>query len=277
MSAVGNMLDNPDSATAWFDTMYEPGMFSGNWLGRIMYLDWSFHNRMLELHPQSFSAIAAEVGDPYMSIFIFQANLKEHVSEGHHVGLAGGQGVDNVYFPFPINQRTPLETIRRGKNSVMVTDPTEHVSDNAIKEYHDWDADPESMRKYPKPAPPTRPFPQEREDVEMEFEREGLGSSVPSIDVIITGETDYLHGLAWGSYLFYGRVRKLDGLLVLVRVPQDPEAGLGRWVFSGYVYLANTIIGFWRQSGVPVGAAGMQGSFMISKVGPEIQINDNPS
>lgn len=36
MSAVGNMLDNPDNPTAWFDTMYEPGMFSGNWLGRIM-------------------------------------------------------------------------------------------------------------------------------------------------------------------------------------------------------------------------------------------------
>lgn len=61
-----------------------------------------------------------------------------------------------------------------------------------------------------------------------------------------------------------------------IALQQDPDAGLGRWVFSGYVYLANTIIGFWRQSGVPVEAAGMQGSFMISKVGPEIQINDNP-
>lgn len=39
------------------------------------------------------------------------------------------------------------------------------------------------------------------------------------VDLLLTGETDHSHGQAWNHYIFYGRVRRWDGLIALVRVP----------------------------------------------------------
>ena len=38
-------------------------------------------------------------------------------------------------------------------------------------------------------------------------------------DLILTGETDPRHGQAWHHYRFYGRVRKWDGCVAILRVP----------------------------------------------------------
>jgi hypothetical protein len=37
------------------------------------------------------------------------------------------------------------------------------------------------------------------------------------LDVIIVGETDPEHANAWGNFRFYGRIRRFDGLIVMVR------------------------------------------------------------
>lgn len=47
-------------------------------------------------------------------------------------------------------------------------------------------------------------------------------------DIIVTGETDPRHGQAWHHYRFYGRVRKWDGCIALLRVPAVSAA------FRGY-------------------------------------------
>ncbi|TFY51482.1 hypothetical protein EVJ58_g10540, partial [Rhodofomes roseus] len=49
-------------------------------------------------------------------------------------------------------------------------------------------------------------------------------------DIIITGETLLRYGQAWNHYRFYGRVRKWDGLIVLVHVPVE-DRGLGTYIF----------------------------------------------
>ncbi|THH07597.1 hypothetical protein EW145_g3270 [Phellinidium pouzarii] len=38
-------------------------------------------------------------------------------------------------------------------------------------------------------------------------------------DIVITGETDFDHGRAWGFYKFIGRIRDADGLVILLRFP----------------------------------------------------------
>lgn len=39
------------------------------------------------------------------------------------------------------------------------------------------------------------------------------------LDVVFTGITEKRHGDAWCHYLYYGRLREWDGLIVLVAVP----------------------------------------------------------
>lgn len=166
------------------------------------------------------------------------------------------------------------------------------------KRYQTWDEDMEVPVPTPMPCPRVAPMSRQMqrqsqgrgsesddmdadepridvsEDVEMDFEEEGVGEEVATLDVIITGETDYLHGMAWGQYTYYGRVRKLDGLVVLVRVsPSDQNQG--RWIFAGNMTQAGTIVGTCRTAGPSVNSIVLQGPFIISKVGPRISINDS--
>lgn len=60
----------------------------------------------------------------------------------------------------------------------------------------------------------------QEEGVDIEYEatvEEGLCTGVQ--DIIFTGETEERHGDAWCHYLYYGRLRPWDGLIVLVGVP----------------------------------------------------------
>jgi hypothetical protein len=102
-------------------------------------------------------------------------------------------------------------------------------------------------------------------------------------------QTDYNHGKAWGAFTLYGRVRKNDGLVVLVRAPvslttpsplppkhssyprlqqdPDPDSGLGRWIFRGYFRAGNAMVGRWRETGTDINAAPYEGAFVLCKVG----------
>ncbi|OBZ66029.1 hypothetical protein A0H81_13997 [Grifola frondosa] len=84
-------------------------------------------------------------------------------------------------------------------------------------------------------------------------------------DVIITGETSMRHGQAWHHYRFYGRVRRWDGLIALVRVPtQFPQ--LGKFIFRGYVVGDANFVGSWRVFSSNIHVIPLEGPFVASKV-----------
>ncbi|KAF8588315.1 hypothetical protein K439DRAFT_1658539 [Ramaria rubella] len=285
--AVGHLLTHISDpmVDTWFNTLYTPGMLTGNWLGRIVFPDIRFYQRMLESHPAVLSVIRDSLMDHELGVYAnyFQANLREYIKADEYglgCGEAGlGNGVQNGYFSSNIDPSIGRNMYESG-SEVVVNDPSEEDSRWATKRFQLQQGD-TVLPKYPslprlELADPNVRVPVEAEevevseDVEMDFEREGVEMSVPHIDVIITGETDYAHGKAWGAYTFYGRVRKLDGLVVLVRVPQnpDPNSGQGRWIFSGNIHMADTIVGRWRDTSSDVWDVGFQAPFIISKIGP---------
>ncbi|OBZ78982.1 hypothetical protein A0H81_01315 [Grifola frondosa] len=75
-------------------------------------------------------------------------------------------------------------------------------------------------------------------------------------DIILTGETSQHHGQAWHHYRFYGRVRKWDGLVTLVRVPVHVPQ-LGVFIFRGYFVGNANFVGSWRtfSNNIHAGAA----------------------
>ncbi|KAG2066681.1 hypothetical protein BDR04DRAFT_1121022 [Suillus decipiens] len=90
------------------------------------------------------------------------------------------------------------------------------------------------------------------------------------LDIALVGETDFKHGQAWNHYKFYGRVREWDGLVALVRIPAQqylhPTAGLGLWVFSGYIVGGQNFVGTWRALGdVDPVAPTLESSFAMTR------------
>jgi len=83
-------------------------------------------------------------------------------------------------------------------------------------------------------------------------------------DIIITGETVLRHGQAWNHYRFYGRVRKWDGLVALVRVPVE-DRGLGTYIFRGYIIGGANFTGSWRAYAQNPHAIPLEGPFIVSK------------
>ncbi|PSR74766.1 hypothetical protein PHLCEN_2v9563 [Hermanssonia centrifuga] len=83
-------------------------------------------------------------------------------------------------------------------------------------------------------------------------------------DVIITGETLPRHGDAWHHFVFYGRVRKFDGLIALVRRPiSEPTRGVQ--IFRGYVIGGKTWIGNWRALTADINSLPLEGPFVASR------------
>ncbi|KAH9950972.1 hypothetical protein B0H21DRAFT_776357 [Amylocystis lapponica] len=84
-------------------------------------------------------------------------------------------------------------------------------------------------------------------------------------DIIVTGETLPRHGQAWHHFRFYGRVRKWDGLIAIVRVPaQIPE--LGTFIFRGYIVANQNFVGSWRAWTNNINAIPLEGPFVMSKI-----------
>lgn len=86
------------------------------------------------------------------------------------------------------------------------------------------------------------------------------------MDIVLIGETDERHAQAWHPYRFYGRVRKWDGLIALVRAPATPGTPhVGLWVFTGYVVGGQTLVGNWRTTSHPGEPVTFEGAFLMSK------------
>ncbi|KAK0205932.1 hypothetical protein DFS33DRAFT_1257033 [Desarmillaria ectypa] len=86
-------------------------------------------------------------------------------------------------------------------------------------------------------------------------------------DVIVTGSTDDRHGQAWNHYTYYGRVRRWDGMIGILRVPRD--RGLGKWFFYGYIVGGKNFVGNWRITHEDPGMPTVEGAFCLSKVTEE--------
>ena len=72
------------------------------------------------------------------------------------------------------------------------------------------------------------------------------------------------HGQAWHFYRFYGRIRKWDGLIALVRVPVE-DRGLGIYIFRGYLVGGQNLTGSWRAYASNPNAIPLEGPFIASK------------
>ena len=72
------------------------------------------------------------------------------------------------------------------------------------------------------------------------------------------------HGQAWHFYRFYGRIRKWDGLIALVRVPVE-DRGLGIFIFRGYLVGGQNLTGSWRAYASNPNAIPLEGPFIASK------------
>ncbi|KAH9854289.1 hypothetical protein C2E23DRAFT_818015 [Lenzites betulinus] len=84
-------------------------------------------------------------------------------------------------------------------------------------------------------------------------------------DIIITGEVLPRHGEAWHDYRFYGRVRKWDGLIVLVRVPTQLAEDM-KQIFRGYLIGNQNFVGSWRMYNAHPNAIPLEGPFAMSRV-----------
>ncbi|KAH8114870.1 hypothetical protein DFH11DRAFT_1590158 [Phellopilus nigrolimitatus] len=86
-------------------------------------------------------------------------------------------------------------------------------------------------------------------------------------DIVITGETDFVHGRAWGFYRFVGRIRDEDGLVILLRIPEAPNTlGAGTFVFRGYIHSNQNFVGRWRAANEPPDMpTALEGSFSLCK------------
>ncbi|GJJ13154.1 hypothetical protein Clacol_007405 [Clathrus columnatus] len=288
MRAVADLMSaNPrNSVDTWFKSMYYPGMYSGKWLGRILLPDVRFMVQMTNMHPAPFAQVRDSVDEDLQHIWDlnFYAELREHLACDEVVGC-GLDGVDagyrNGYFPDGVDP-VAGHNFTEQNDRVSIIDPNEPDTEFQTKHYQTLNEKfPEHHLRSPIPlsvaSSPTQSvdidicvddYNSISDGVMTEFDQAGVGINEDTIDVIITGETDGMHGDAWNHFRFYGRIRKLDGLLVIVRVcPSDPDQG--RWVFAGNMHLANTIVGLCRQSHTDIGVTSLQGPFVISKIGKD--------
>ena len=97
-------------------------------------------------------------------------------------------------------------------------------------------------------------------------------------------QTSVKQGEAWGFYYYIGRVRRWDGLVVLLRIPvryvhsrltppnimvypdqiRDPVGSRGRVVFKGYVH-GQSLVGRWRDTATDMHALGYEGGFVFCR------------
>lgn len=121
------------------------------------------------------------------------------------------------------------------------------------------------------------------------------------LDVVFTGVTEERHGDAWCHYMYYGRLREWDGLIVLVGVPVSlsslpftivihtftdhqlhppvfvhPTHSLhaqndinerlwGKWIFRGYLHGGQNFTGRWRHYAYDLFSPAYEGAFTLSK------------
>ena len=78
-------------------------------------------------------------------------------------------------------------------------------------------------------------------------------------------QTLHRHGQAWFHHRYYGRVRRYDGLIAIVRY-EVHHPGQNVWIFRGYVTGDKNLVGSWRAWSNDVTVIPLEGPFVMSKV-----------
>lgn len=81
-------------------------------------------------------------------------------------------------------------------------------------------------------------------------------------DIVLTAKSHDDYAQVWGHDRYFGRVRAWDGLVLLVR---ERRHGVGRWIFHGYIYNGQNLVGRWRETGTPVTSQGLEGVWGMVK------------
>ncbi|KAI0295023.1 hypothetical protein BC826DRAFT_1104480 [Russula brevipes] len=240
-------------------TVYTFGSLDGLWQGRLLipeqpgYLALATNPNYPEQFGETF---------PFMSTWPFFMRLKEHhcISPQEPVPHGGSEddpfddGIRNAWFP-PVDL-----AMHRGRATSPIAirarreEPMHDVEDNFVPRHSDYEDD---------FAAAGLGQPSHNDDDYMDtYETTCIGIR----DIILTGETDSNHGMAWGRFTFLGRVRPWDGLIALVRLPADPnQRGRSRWVFRGYLHYGKVLAGSWRGMTMDVQSIPWEGPFVASK------------
>ncbi|GJJ06053.1 hypothetical protein Clacol_000241 [Clathrus columnatus] len=83
-------------------------------------------------------------------------------------------------------------------------------------------------------------------------------------DIILTARTHDDYADIWGRDRYFGRIRAWDGLVLLVR---ERRHDAGRWIFYGYIYSGQNLVGRWRETGTPITSQGLEGVWGMVKSG----------
>ncbi|KAI6133465.1 hypothetical protein EDD17DRAFT_1472565 [Pisolithus thermaeus] len=197
--------------------VYSLGTFAGNWSGRMIVPDTQAHiNAPLDYRI------------PPNSVQMVQERLSCRFEEHHCLRFSepliappcpGGSGGEDI-----LNAWLPRNTrIRRKANGLQIFDPNTG-KDTWYETYCPDRTQPYSaaacqrllnesgMGWYRRSLSASAADDEEYED----YVEETLSGV---LDIIITGETSEKQGEAWGYYSYIGRVRRWDGLVVLLRIP----------------------------------------------------------
>ncbi|KAG6830636.1 hypothetical protein H0H87_007471 [Tephrocybe sp. NHM501043] len=141
---------------------------------------------------------------------------------------------------------------------------------NSVED-HDFDSDEEDLLSpWDKDDSLFRPYldsqghPLAPEPSAHNWDRRGQGQCDGIRDIIVVGEPDTPHARAFGAYFYYGRVRRWDGAIVLVRVGKD-NPDLGIMVFYGNIVGGHTFVGKWRWGGTDPGEPNLEGPFCLGR------------
>ncbi|KAI0029418.1 hypothetical protein K488DRAFT_56422 [Vararia minispora EC-137] len=242
---------------------YTPGSLNGLWQGRYLIPDLNGYMNLLATpdYPDGFGETS-----PWMSSWPVYMRLQEHhcispatpVPVPRNADDALDNHVWNAYFPLGFGVRNDLDTLTidvDGTKCVYETASPGRLSSHdpatcraCVRSCARAAAGPSGDRTSIAEVPLGL-----QDDAVDGFGDFGGAGCTGVQDIVITGETDPYHGMAWGHYRILGRVRPRDGLVVLLRIPAASQAWRPRWVFRGYVSGARSVVGAWR------GAVNVQG------------------
>ncbi|KAJ4480235.1 hypothetical protein J3R30DRAFT_3470679 [Lentinula aciculospora] len=234
---------------------YRPGALLGDWEGFFVQTSLEDHIVLLDDHDR----IPSEPISLYRHPLYF--TLREHHCFHPNVPIApgndciGGQDVLNAWLPQGL-------TLKQCENEIEAFDP---VANRNVR-YQTFR--PEGLVETKECLQSGKVPGSSRKSLGA---NENSTNNFPYIekewpnDILVTGKTSEEVGAAWGHYVFIGRVRLWDGLIILLRTPRDStRSDLGRWLFRGYLHDHN-LVGHWRETSTSPNRIGYQGGFVAHK------------
>lgn len=243
--------------------VYSLGTMVGNWCGRMIIPDTQVHiNAAVDnrIHPNTVPMVQGRVACRFEEHHCLR--FSEPLVAPPCPSGFGGEDIFNAWLPR--NTR-----IRHKANGVKIFDPSTG-KDTWYETYCPDRAQPYSaaacqrlLNEYGTGWRSQSLFTSHGDDDEYEDYIEETLSGVQ--DIIITGETGEKQGEAWGYYSYIGRVRRWDGLVVLLRKPADKPAfdSSGCYIFKGYVH-GQSLVGRWRDN-VQMHRIGFEGAFVLCR------------